>query len=236
MTNGENTVSDTTEGNQPHHKTDGILHEAAHYDFLLGLATRGKEQIFREKVLRLARLATGESVLDVGCGTGTLAVAAKRRVGPTGIVCGIDASPEMIAKAGKKAKKAGVEVVFKRELVQSLPFPNAQFDVVLSTLMLHHLPTTARQQCAHEIQRVLKPGGRVLVVDFAEPPREKSGLLSHFHQRHGHVNLRDIIAVLSEADLNIIESGAVGIRDLQFVLAASHTAQDAIPATKEPKR
>ena len=227
----KNDVPKTEEGNPPHSNTSGILHEAAHYDFLIGLATLGKEQAFREKVLRLARLEAGESVLDVGCGTGTLAVAAKRRVGPTGIVCGIDASPEMIVKASKKAKKAGVEVAFQKELAQSLPFPDAQFDVVLSTLMLHHLPKKVRQQCAQEIQRVLKPGGRVLAVDFGESSQEKSSLLSHFHERHGHVNIRDIIAVLSEADLKIIESGTVKIRDLQFVLAAKDTGR----TTKEAK-
>lgn len=228
-------VSKIGQVNSLHSNTKGILHEAAHYDCLVGMAMRGGERAFREKVLRLARLEAGEFVLDVGCGTGTLAVAAKRRVGPTGRVYGIDASPEMIAKASQKAKKVGVEVVFQKELAQSLPFPDAQFDVVLSTLMLHHLPIKARQECAREIQRVLKPSGRVLVVDFGEPSREKTTLLSHFHQCHGHVGLRDIIAVLNEADLNIIESGAVGIRDLQFVLAAAPVAKAASHALKEPE-
>ncbi len=221
MGSKKNDVSKTVEGNLMPSTTGGILHGAAHYDLQIGLATRGRERVFREKVLRLARLETGESVLDIGCGTGTLAIAAKRHVGPTGTVYGIDASPEMIDTAGKKAKKAGIEVVFKKEFAQALPFPDAQFDVVLSTLMLHHLPKQARQQCACEIRRVLKPDGRVLAVDFGEPSQEKSGLLSHFHHRHGHVNIRDIMAVLSEAGLNCIESGAVGISDLQFVLAAA---------------
>lgn len=227
-------LSQIEEGN-PHSNANGILHEAAHYDFFIGMATLGKERAFREKVLRLARLEAGESVLDVGCGTGTLAVAAKRRVGTTGMVCGIDASLEMIAKAVNKAKKAGVQVVFQKELAQSLPFPDAQFDVVLSTLMLHHLPTKVRQRCAHEIKRVLKPSGRVLAVDFGEPSGEKSSLLSHFHERHGHVNIRDIIAVLSEADLKIIESGAVEIRDLQFVLAAKDDGHKTEQPTKNEK-
>jgi ubiquinone/menaquinone biosynthesis C-methylase UbiE len=81
------------------------------------------------------------------------------------------------------------------------------------------------------MQRVLKPGGRVLAVDFGEPFRKTNSLLSHFHWRYGHVHIRDIVAVLSETDLKIIESGAVEIADLQFVLAAKHAGH----ALKEPK-
>jgi ubiquinone/menaquinone biosynthesis C-methylase UbiE len=197
-----------------------VLHGAARYDLLFWLVTLGREGAFRQRVLRLARLEPGESVLDVGCGTGTLAIAAKRHVGPAGTVYGIDASPEMIARARRKATKAGLEVVFTTERAEALPFPGAQFDAVLTTVMLHHLPKNARQQCASEMRRVLKPGGRVLAVDFGGPAREQRSLLSHVH-RHGHVNLRDIITVLGEAGLNCVESGAVGISDLQFVLAAA---------------
>ena len=137
---------------------------------------------------------------------------------PTGTVHGIDASPEMIARAEKKARKADVEVVLRNAMAQALPFPDAQFDVVLTTVMLHHLPRTARAQCAAEMRRVLKPGGRVLAVEFGLAAREQKGFLAHFH-RHGYVKLSDIIDLLSEAGLNCVESGAVGIRDLQFVLA-----------------
>jgi len=80
----------------------------------------------------------------VACGTGTLAITAKRRVGPNGRVFGIDASPEMIKRARKKARKAGVDVVLENAVVEKLPFPDATFDSVLSTVMLHHLPDEAR--------------------------------------------------------------------------------------------
>ena len=76
-----------------------------------------------------------------------------------------------------------------------------------------------REQAAAEMRRVLKPGGRVLVVDFGGNTAKKS-LLDHFHRRHGHVAQSDILALLGEAGLKIIESGAVGVRDLHFVLAA----------------
>ena len=70
------------------------------------------------------------------------------------------------------------------------------------------------------MRRVLKPEGRVLAVEFGLAKRERKGLLSHLH-RHGHVKLPDMINLLSEAGLNPIENGAVGIRDLYFVLAKS---------------
>jgi ubiquinone/menaquinone biosynthesis C-methylase UbiE len=206
-----------------------VLHSPARYDLLVWLLTLGRERSFREKTLRFARLEPGESVLDVGCGTGTLAIAAKRHVGPTGTVYGIDASPEMISRAAIKARKAGVEVAFNIGTAQALPFPDARFDALLSTLMLHHLPRNARQRCAREMRRVLKPGGRALVVDFGEPQKKRRGLLSHLY-RHGHVPLRDIIEVLCDAGLNVVESGAVGIKDLQFVLATIMAEATGVPA------
>jgi len=205
-----------------HTKTAGsVLHGAARYDLTVWLFTLGRERIFREKVVRLARLKAGESVLDVGSGTGTLAIAAKRLVEPQGTVHGIDASPEMIARARKKAMKTGVEVVFENAVAEALPFPDSQFDVVLTSMMLHHLPRKARQQCACEMRRVLKPGGRVLAVDFGGTAPERRSLLEHFHHRHGHVKLHDLVALLTEAGLHVVESGQVGIRDLQFVLASA---------------
>ena len=205
--------------------TNGILlHSPVLYDLTVWLAMLGKERAFREKLLQLARIKSGERILDVGCGTGTLAIAAKRHVGPSGEVYGLDASPEMVAKAEKKARKAGVDVLFRNGLAEALPFEDGVFDAALSTVMLHHLPAKTRQQCAAEIRRVLKPGGRVLAVDFEGFSEQKRTFLSHFHRPHGHVSKSDIIALLGAAGLNTVESGPVGVRDLQFVLAQLPTA------------
>jgi ubiquinone/menaquinone biosynthesis C-methylase UbiE len=202
-------------------RTAGIvLHKALWYDAFLWLVSLGRERSYREKTLDLVSLQPGESVLDIGCGTGTLAIAAKRRVGPGGRVYGIDASREMLARARKKAEKAGVDVVFERGIVEALPFQHAQFDVVLSTVMLHHLGRVTRQRCAEEVRRVLKPGGRVLAVDFARPAEGKRGLLDHFHH-HGYLSFADLGALLSQAGLSTFESGALGIGDLHFVLASA---------------
>lgn len=197
--------------------TGRVLHWAARYDLLVWLLTHGRDRAFREKLVGLARLAPGDSVLDVGCGTGSLAIAAKRHVGTTSEVFGIDPSPEMIGRAASKAARAGMDVQFKTAVAEALPFPDARFDVVLSTLMFHHLPRRPRQECAREIRRVLKPGGRVLVVDFAQA-QEKGSFLAHFH-RHGHVDPRDIVSLLEGTGLRSVDSGPVGISSLQFVLA-----------------
>lgn len=195
---------------------------AARYDLLTWLLTHGRERELRQRFIELAGLGPGDAVLDVGCGTGTLCIAASRRVGPSGTVSGIDASPPMIARARRKAVKAGVEVDFRVAVAEGLPFPAGRFDVVLSTLMLHHLPRTTRQQCAGEIKRVLRDRGRAPAVDFGRGDRR--GLLAHFH-RHGHVEVGDIVALFEEAGLMPVGSGSVGMNNLNFVLAEASTLE-----------
>ena len=198
-----------------------VLRGTAHYyDLLAALLTLGRERAFRERLVDLARIAPGEAVLDVGCGTGSLAIAAKQRIGATGVVHAVDASPEMVALARRKAAKRGVEVIFHTAVAESLPFPDAQFDVVLGTLMLHHLPRAVREQCAREMRRVLRPGGRVLAVDFSTPSRQRRGVLHRLH-RHGHVALEEIVRLLDGARFAVEETGAVGVSDLHFALATA---------------
>ena len=193
-----------------------VLHWAARYDLLAWLLTHGRERELREAIIRLANLETGHRVLDIGCGTGTLAIAATRHVGTTGAVAGIDASSSMIARARSKAKKAGTPATFQIAVAENLPFPDRRFDVVFSTLMLHHLPRKTRQQCAKEIGRVLKVGGRVVAVDFGRSKRR--GLFAHFH-RHGHVEVEDIVKLFVDACLTPIRTGPLGMNDLNFVVA-----------------
>jgi ubiquinone/menaquinone biosynthesis C-methylase UbiE len=197
-----------------------VIHWAAQYDLLAWLLTRGRERELRERIVKIAEVESGDVILDIGCGSGSLAITASRSAGTSGSVFGIDPSPSMIARATRKADKAGADVSFKVGVAESLPFSNHQFDVVLSTLMLHHLPRKTRQQCAKEIKRVLRPGGRVVAVDFGRP--KKRGLLAHFH-RHGHVEIEDIVGLLVEAGLTPIRTGAVGMNDLNFVVANAGT-------------
>jgi ubiquinone/menaquinone biosynthesis C-methylase UbiE len=197
-----------------------VLHSALSYDLLAWTFLRGRESAFRQRIIDLARLRPGSAVLDVGCGTGTLAILAKKHTGPTAAVHGIDASPEMIARARRKAKSAGVDVAFENAVVEALPFPDGTFDVVLSTLMLHHLPRGLREQAAREIRRVLKRGGRLIVVDFGPGDGKPKGFLSRLH-RHGRVNFGDVVRVLTDAGLSVAESAPMGVKELQFVIATA---------------
>jgi ubiquinone/menaquinone biosynthesis C-methylase UbiE len=193
-----------------------ILHSAALYDALAWFLTFGRERTFRERMLSFAKLKSGEAVVDVGCGTGTVALLAKKKVGPEGRVDGIDASAQMIARARAKARRAGLQVGFSAATAQELPFKDGEFDVVLSTLMFHHLPKKGREEFGREAFRVLKPGGRVLIVDFAKPPRQKSTFRFH---RHGHVDLDRVAANLGQRGFNIVERGDVGTKGLRYLVA-----------------
>jgi ubiquinone/menaquinone biosynthesis C-methylase UbiE len=195
-----------------------VISWAAGYDFLLWLVTLGRDGWLRERLLQPANLRAGESVLDVGCGTGSLAIVAKQQVGTKGSVHGIDPSAPMIARASRKARKAGTEITFEHGIAQSLAFPDSRFDVVLNTVMLHHLSRKTREESVREMRRVLKSGGRLLVVEFGGSAAHGRGPLAHFHS-HGQIKPRELVDLLSGPGLEIVEKGAVGIWDLQFVLA-----------------
>src|SRR4029079_5918640 len=201
------------------HGAPGAVRWAARYDLLIKLVTLGREGAMRERMLDLSRVTSGESVLDVGCGTGTLAIAAKRRVGDAGTVDGVDASTEMVERARKKAKRAYSGAGFRVALAESLPFETGHFDVVLSTVMLHYLPRAVRAQAIQEMRRVLKPGGRLLIVDFGKRTSEHGGLMAQFH-RHGRGGMEDLRSLVENASLDVGDSGSVGVGTLIYVLAS----------------
>ena len=94
---------------------------------------RGQVRKLRQKTTTLAQLQPGEQVLDVGCGTGTLAIEVARRVGKTGHVTGIDPGAQQIAQARAQAAKRNLPIDFQIGAIEQLPFPDQTFDVVFST-------------------------------------------------------------------------------------------------------
>jgi ubiquinone/menaquinone biosynthesis C-methylase UbiE len=164
---------------------------------------RGKGRELRQRTIAFADLQPGETVLDVGCGTGTLAIEVQQRVGNTGRVVGIDPSAEQIARAGVKAARHNVPVEFQVGMIEQLAFPDQTFDVVLSTLMMHHLPTSLKRQGLVEIARVLKPGGYLIIADFTRK-QERTGQGARFHA--GGSSLPDLAAFVAAAGFTQLET------------------------------
>jgi ubiquinone/menaquinone biosynthesis C-methylase UbiE len=136
------------------------------YDPLVAVTSR--EGVFKRRLIEHARFEPGESVLDLACGTGTLAIEIKTST-PAAKVTGIDGDPSILARARAKAADAGVEVAFDHGFSNELPYDPGSFDVVVSTLFFHHLTDEGKADAADEIRRVLRPGGRLLIADWGRP-------------------------------------------------------------------
>lgn len=157
---------------------------------------RGKVRELRQKTVDMAGIQPGEAVLDVGCGTGTLLMKAARRVGHAGRVVGIDPAHQQIVRARTKAARHNTPIEFQIGAIEQLAFPDQTFDVVFSTLMMHHLPAPLKRQGLAEIIRVLKPGGRLVITDFTHK-QERQGQAARFHA--GGSRTHDLMTLVSEA-------------------------------------
>ena len=142
----------------------------------------------REALLEQAALRGGLRVLDIGCGTGTLAVRLKRLYAGATVV-GLDPDPKALARARRKAQRAGVNIRFEQGYADELPYEEASFDRVLSSFMLHHLPREVKEGTLREARRVLKPGGSLHLLDFAGPEDGHRGFLAHL--LHSSQELKD---------------------------------------------
>lgn len=133
------------------------------YDRVVAMTTR--ERTFKRALLVQAAIEPGQQVLDVGCGTGTLAIAARLRQ-PGAQVWALDADPAALAIAARKAARAGVRIAFEQGRSSSLPHADGRFDRVLSSLFFHHLRWDDKLATARQMHRVLRPGGELHVADW----------------------------------------------------------------------
>ena len=141
-------------------------------------------QAAHRKLADQADLQSARRVLEIGCGTGNLALLVKR-IRPQLEVVGLDPDPHALARADRKARGAGLSVQLDRGFADELPYPDASFDRVLSALMFHHVQADLRPATLREVARVLRRGGTLHLVDFGGNPNDRHGLIGRF-ARHSH--------------------------------------------------
>ena len=184
-----------------------ILNQGWRYDLKLWFCDtfllRGKLWGLRQRTIDLARIQPGETVLDVGCGTGTLAIEVQQRVGAVARVIGIDPGVRQIARARSKAARRTLPIDFRIGVIEHLDFPDQTFDAVLSTLMMHHLPDDLKRQGLFEIARVLKPGGRLVIADFKRPEERQD---QPARLGAGESGIQDLPALVKDAGFSQVET------------------------------
>lgn len=142
----------------------GLL--TALYDPVVAVTTR--ERSFKSRLVEQADIQEGHDVLDLGCGTATLTVWIKKRI-PGANVTGLDGDAAILSRAQHKAKKNGVDIRFDHGLSTELPYAEASFDRVVSSLFFHHLCHDDKVKTIAEVFRVLRPGGQFHVADWGKP-------------------------------------------------------------------
>lgn len=133
------------------------------YDPLIRWTTR--ELAIKGRLLEQASIAGGHRVLDVGCGTATLALLAKRRC-PSATVVGLDGDARILALARAKVARSRLRLVLTQALSYELPYAAGRFERVLSSLVFHHLTRESKGKTLREIFRVLRPGGELHLADW----------------------------------------------------------------------
>ena len=158
---------------------DGL---APRYDLFNRLTSLGQDKRWRSEAL--GPLRPGMRVLDLGCGTGDLAFEALKKVGPSGEVTGLDFSPNMLAFAGQRYKKSGLngshKIRFILKKAEELPIESSAYDAVVSGFVLRNLYENIDTILAG-VYRSLKDGGLISFLDITEPASRKLGALWRFY-------------------------------------------------------
>ncbi|SDM00706.1 Methyltransferase domain-containing protein [Geodermatophilus siccatus] len=157
----------------------------------------------RRQLLDQAGLRPGQRVLEIGCGTGDLLLAAKRDQ-PAAVVVGLDPDLAALARAHRKARRRGLTVQLDRGHAEELPYADDSVDVVLSSFMLHHVPDGERDAAMREVLRVLRPGGALHLVDVGGSGG--SGHRHRFTREHAVDDVPDLLRRAGFAE--VVETGS----------------------------
>jgi ubiquinone/menaquinone biosynthesis C-methylase UbiE len=157
----------------------------------------------RRALVDQAAIRPGHRVLEIGCGTGSLVVLIKR-VHPDVDVVGLDPDPKALDRARRKAARAAVSIQFDQAFSDEMPYPEASFDRVFSSFMLHHLQGHEKEKTLREVRRVLKRGGVLHLLDFGGTESRATGLVARW--LHSSQPLRDnsaerILTLMTQAGL-----------------------------------
>ena len=172
------------------------------------------------RLVELAAIEPGHRVLEIGCGPGGLVLRAQR-MHPDAEIVGLDPDPLALAKARRKADRAGRPVRFDQGKAGELPYPDESFDRVLSSFMFHHLDDAEKRRALAEVRRVLRPGGQLHLVDVAGHHR---GTFGHRMQRDERLrdNVGDGIPDrMREAGLTDVRTGERGRLGTTFYRATA---------------
>jgi ubiquinone/menaquinone biosynthesis C-methylase UbiE len=196
------------------------------YDPLMALTMR--ERTFRPALIAavLADPRPGV-VLDVGCGTGTFA-GQLAEADPSVQVLGVDGDDDVLARAREKVTRFGERVQFSKSMANALPIEDASVDVVMASLLLHHLSPAAKLEALREARRVLSPAGRLVIADWGQPqdPLTRTGffmlrLLDGFENTADHAagRLPSLIAQAGFNNVRVSQHWRTAWGSLQLITA-----------------
>ncbi len=187
-----------------------------------------RQSRWRPLLVERARAAQAKSILDLGCGTGAMAIALAQEL-PGSKVMGIDGDPEVLRRARAKAVAAGIELELYAALATAIPLADASVDCVVSTLVFHHLPPRVKRDALIETCRVLVPGGRLLICDVgrAQDPVMRAvfflvQLLDGFETTHENADgrLPQIVAESGFKDVAVVRRVRTGGGTLDVIEAS----------------